>query len=78
MKLMYMQTSRLLGKELQAEAARCVLVHGAKGKGDKFGSEHLEVCTAEYVQTCVDREVAANPTNELAVRLQGHFFNAMN
>ena len=77
MKITFHDTSRHLGSKHVAEAKRCVLVHGSSGKGDEFGSRFIEACKAEYVQTCVQRELAQNPNNQLAKDLQQHFNSAL-
>ncbi len=73
MKLMYTQTSHLLSVALRGEAKQCVAMHGCGGAGDPIGAEFIGACTAEYVLTCVERELVAHPSNTLAQSLQKHF-----
>lgn len=77
MKLTYIQTSHLLSVALRGEAKRCVATHGSGGKGDEIGAQFLSACTAEYVQTCVERELTVNPSNKLAQSLRQHYINVL-
>ena len=78
MSISFHQTSRLLKTVLQEEAKRCVKIHGSGGKGDEMGSQMISACTAEYVATCVVRELTANPANEHAQSLRDHFLSVLN
>lgn len=62
----FQQVSRLWDKSSVSTAAAAVEKHGSKGAGDSFGAKFILACEANYVATCLKREIAANPSNSQA------------
>ena len=77
MSLTFGQLGKLLRKDMVAEARRVVAKHGKQGKGDEFAAQHIQACTADYVCTCAERELVANPSNTMAQNLKGFLYSQL-
>lgn len=74
----FQMVGRLYSRELLQTAKAAVTKHGHGGKGDEFGGKWIMACTADYVKTCAEHEVAAHPSNKLAVQLVASLTSALN
>ena len=77
MNITFQQVGRLLDRALVAEASKVVKTRGHNGAGDDFGSKFVNACAADYVLSCAEREVTANPANVNAARLASFLRNSL-